>query len=100
VEETITIRRSEYEQLLSVIAELREKNRQLQEEIELLKNGRNSKPSSTFHRTTTARKGLYEMSKSKQKCPVSSVTRRKRVLTALQGFALLLEDSSQRIDRT
>jgi archaellum component FlaC len=43
VEEMITIRRSEYEQLLSVIAELRERVRQLQEEIELLKNGRNSK---------------------------------------------------------
>jgi transposase len=47
VEKMISIRRSEYEQLLSavsVIAELREKVRQLQEETELLKNGRNSTP--------------------------------------------------------
>jgi hypothetical protein len=42
----ISIRHLEYEQLLSVIAELREKNRQLQEEMELLKNGRNSSTSS------------------------------------------------------
>jgi uncharacterized small protein (DUF1192 family) len=33
--------------MLSVIAELREKVQQLQEEIELLKNGRNSKTSYT-----------------------------------------------------
>jgi transposase len=50
VEEMINIRRSEYEQLLSQQAELIELRslvHQLRAEIELLKNGRNSKTSST-----------------------------------------------------
>jgi cell division septum initiation protein DivIVA len=40
VEEMIQIRRSDYEQLLSQIEELRETIHQLREEIALLKNGR------------------------------------------------------------
>jgi uncharacterized small protein (DUF1192 family) len=47
MEEKLHIRRSEYEQLLSQIEELKETVRQLREEIALLKNGRNSKTSST-----------------------------------------------------
>ena len=43
----IHIRRSEYEQLLSQIEELRETVQQLREEMALLKNGHNSKTSST-----------------------------------------------------
>jgi transposase len=47
VEEMIHIRRSEYEQLISEQKDLQELVRQLRGEIELLKNGRNSKTSST-----------------------------------------------------
>jgi transposase len=47
VEEMIQIRRSEYEQLLSQQKALEELVCQLRREIELLKNGRNSKTSST-----------------------------------------------------
>jgi hemerythrin-like domain-containing protein len=47
MEEPINIRRSEYEQLLSQQEELRATVRPLQEEIELLKNGRNNRTSST-----------------------------------------------------
>jgi hypothetical protein len=47
VEEMISIRRSEYEQLISQQVELKTLVCQLRAEIELLKNGRNSKTSST-----------------------------------------------------
>jgi hypothetical protein len=50
VEETISIRRSEYELLLSVIAELREKVQQLQEELDALL----SVDASGFHRKEQA----------------------------------------------
>jgi transposase len=61
VEEAIIIRRSEYEQLLSVIAELREKVQQLQEEVELLKNGRNSKTSSTAPSHDISRSNVHSL---------------------------------------
>jgi hypothetical protein len=61
VEETISISRSEYEQLLSVIAELREKVQQLQVENELLKNGRNSKTNSTAHSHDIIRSNVHSM---------------------------------------
>jgi transposase len=60
----ISIRRSEYEQLLSavsVIAELRKKIRQLEEEIELLKNGRNSSTSSTAPSHDISRSNVHSL---------------------------------------
>jgi radical SAM protein with 4Fe4S-binding SPASM domain len=69
VEETITIRRSEYEQLLSVIAELRESVRQLQEEIELLKNGRNSKTGSTALSHDISRSNVHSLRRTGGKKP-------------------------------
>jgi uncharacterized small protein (DUF1192 family) len=69
MEETITIRRSEYEQLLSVIAELRERVRQLQEEIELLKNGRNSKTSSTAPSHDISRSNVHSLRRTGGKNP-------------------------------
>jgi transposase len=47
MDEMITIKRSDYEQLLSQNEELRKLVQQLREEIELLKNGHGSKTSST-----------------------------------------------------
>jgi len=47
VDEFITIRRSEYEQMQREIAELRALVQQLMEEISLLKGGKNSRTSST-----------------------------------------------------
>jgi uncharacterized small protein (DUF1192 family) len=69
VEEMITIRRSEYEQLLSVIAELRERVRQLQEEIELLKNGRNSKTGSTTPSHDISRSNVHSLRRTGGKPP-------------------------------
>jgi uncharacterized small protein (DUF1192 family) len=69
VEDTITIQRSEYEQLLSVIAELREKVQQLQEEIELLKNGRNSKTSSTAPSHDISRSNVHSLRRTSGKKP-------------------------------
>lgn len=47
MEEMLTISRREYEQMKAEIAELRTLVQRLMEEIDLLKNGRNSKTSST-----------------------------------------------------
>jgi transposase len=57
----ISISRSDYEQLLSVIHELREKVRQLQEENELLKNGRSSKTSSTAPSHDISRSNVHSL---------------------------------------
>jgi hypothetical protein len=69
VEDTITIRRSEYEQLLSVIAELREKVQCLQEENELLKNGRNSRTGSTAPSHDISRSNVYSLRRPSGKKP-------------------------------
>jgi cell division protein FtsB len=67
VEEMISIRRSEYEQFLSQqeeLKELRDLVRQLREEIELLKNGRNSKTSSTAPSQDISRSNVRSLRKS------------------------------------
>jgi transposase len=66
VEEMINIRRSEYEQFLSQqeeLRELRELVHQLREEIELLKNGRSSKTSSTAPSQDTGRSNTRSLRK-------------------------------------
>jgi hypothetical protein len=63
----IHIRRSEYEQLLSQQEELRTIIRQLREEIELLKNGRNSKTSSTALSQDISRSNAHGLRKSRGK---------------------------------
>jgi uncharacterized small protein (DUF1192 family) len=60
---------SEYEQLLSVIAELREKVQQLQEEIELLKNGCNSKTGSTAPSHDISRSNVHSLRRISGKKP-------------------------------
>ncbi|MDR2465805.1 MAG: hypothetical protein LBD35_00300 [Prevotellaceae bacterium] len=53
----ITIKRSEYEQLLSRIEELNKLVQQLREEMELLKNGRGGKTGSTPPSRDKSRRG-------------------------------------------
>jgi transposase len=67
VEEMIHIRRSEYEQLISQQKELEELVRQLRAEIELLKNGRNSKTSSTAPSHDINRSNAQSLRKSSGK---------------------------------
>ncbi|MDR0724549.1 MAG: hypothetical protein LBF59_00880, partial [Prevotellaceae bacterium] len=61
VEEMIHIRRSEYEQLISRQEELIELVRELRAEIELLKNGRNSKTSSTAPSQDISRSNAHSL---------------------------------------
>ncbi|MDR1666286.1 MAG: IS66 family transposase, partial [Bacteroidales bacterium] len=63
----INIRRSEYEQLISRQEELIELVRQLRAEIELLKNGRNSKTSSTAPSQDISRSNAHSLRKSSGK---------------------------------
>jgi transposase/polyhydroxyalkanoate synthesis regulator phasin len=67
MEEMIYIRRSEYEQLLSQIEELKEIVQQLREEIALLKNGRNSKTSSTVPSQDINRSNAHNLRKKSSK---------------------------------
>jgi transposase len=67
VEEMIHIRRSDYEQLLSQNKELQDIVRQLREEIELLKNGRNSKTSSTAPSQDINRSNVHSLRTSSGK---------------------------------
>jgi transposase len=70
VEEMVHIRRSEYEQLLSQQAELIELKTliiKLREELELLKNGRNSKTSSTAPSQDLTRSNLHSLRTSSGK---------------------------------
>ncbi|MDR0726373.1 MAG: hypothetical protein LBF59_10270, partial [Prevotellaceae bacterium] len=60
MEEMILIRRSEYEQLKELVRELRA-------EIELLKNGRNSKTSSTAPSQDISRSNAHSLRKSSGK---------------------------------
>jgi transposase len=72
VEEMISIRRSEYVQFLSQqeeLKELRDLVRQLREDIELLKNGRNSKTSSTAPSQNISRSNTQSLRKSNGKKP-------------------------------
>jgi hypothetical protein len=67
VEEMIHIQRSEYEQLLSQQEELKTIVCQLRAEIELLKNGRNSKTSSTAPSQYISRSNAHSLRKSRGK---------------------------------
>jgi transposase len=72
VEEMINIRRSYYEQFLSQQEELkglRDLVRELREEIELLKNGRNSKMSSTAPSQDISRSNVRSLRKGNGKKP-------------------------------
>ncbi|MDR0725018.1 MAG: hypothetical protein LBF59_03285 [Prevotellaceae bacterium] len=67
MEEMIHIQRSEYEQLISQQEELIELVRLLRAEIELLRNGRNSKTSSTAQSHDINRSNAHSLRKSSGK---------------------------------
>jgi transposase len=92
VEEMISIRRSEYEQFLSQqeeLRELRELVRQLREEIELLKNGRSSKTSSTAPSQDISRSNIQRLRKSNGKKPGGQ--------KGHQGHSLSMSETPERV---
>jgi transposase len=92
VEEMISIRRSEYEQFLSQqeeLKELRDLVRQLREEIELLKNGRNSKTSSTAPSQDISRSNVQSLRKSNGKKPGGQ--------KGHQGHSLFMSETPDRV---